>query len=161
VGSIVEPNLMLDPFGIAEAGYRPDRGDLLEAQTSGVDVRGSIERYPTPDGDGLVPVLRVDDLAILVRGTEGFATGTPLEVEGFLNAIPMAWDELHGVRVRGARRRWRVAGIQCRDVLRVTPAIVRTTVDRVPAPADLDDPGAPTAWIAATCPRDHSAATSM
>lgn len=142
VGSVVEPSLVLDPFGIAEAGRRPDPGDLLEAQPSGVDARGTLERYPTPDGEGLVPVLRVGDLAMLVLGTEPYPTGARLEVEGFLYAFSIAWDRFHGLRVRGARRRWRVAGIDRRDVDGTAPplsSIVRTPVDRVPGRDALDE----------------------
>ncbi len=142
VGSLVAPSLLLEPFGIAEAGHRPDRGDLLEVQSHGVDARGTLERYPTPDGAGLIPVLRIGDLAALLLRSDPFPTGGRLEVEGFLYAFPLAWDRFHGVRVQGARRRWRIAGIQRREVHETEAAgctIVRTPVDRVPEPATLDD----------------------
>lgn len=142
VGATVEPSLVLDPFGLDRAGHRADRGDLLEVQPHGVDARGSLERYPLPDGDGLVPVLRVGDLAILLLGAECVPTRARLEVEGFLYALPFAWDRFHGVRVPGARRRWRLVGVQRRDVdgsRSPGETIVRTSVDRVPEREALGD----------------------
>lgn len=138
-GSTIEPSFLLDPFATGDAGGRPD---MLVAQSSGVDARGRLERYPTPDGDGLVPVLRVDDLPFLLRRSDGFPTGARLEMACFLYAVHIPWDRFHGLRIRGACRRWQVAALQRRDAVWSEPAeprIARTTLDRVPAPAELDD----------------------
>lgn len=140
-GATVEASIVLDPFGIEEAGYRPDGGDLLEARPSGVDARGRLEHHLTPDGEGILPALRVDGLAILLCGSEGFPTGARLEVEGFLYASHVPWDRHHGARVRGASRRWRVDRVQRRDPEQGPdgPRIVRTTLDGVPPADDLDE----------------------
>lgn len=142
MGVVVELGLVLDAFEVEEVGYRPDRGDLLDVRTHGVDARGTLERHPTPDGEGLVPVLRVDDLALLLVGSDPFPTGRRLDAAGFLYATHLAWDRFHGMRVRGAHRRWRVGGMQRRDVDPAADpkcAIVRTPLTSLPAPEELDD----------------------